>query len=752
MEGDQSAGYPGRVPFGVTPFVGRGTDIAAVLELARASRLVTLTGPGGIGKSRLATQAALHMAEEFTDGACMADLSPLTESALLADSIAASLGLHDGNARSSADAIADHLRDRNVLLILDTCEHVVDECAVLVERLLSQAPRLHILATSRQALAVRGEHLFDVPPMAPDDALDLFARRAAAAVADFTVDDTNRDLLNQLCGRLDGLPLALELAAVRLRALSLGDLHARVLRRFDILDAQRYGAVPRQHTLRASIEWSHALCTPDEQALWARLSRFAGPFSIDSAVQVCHDGELTEDRIVSGLIGLVDKSIVQYSGQRSTGLYRLLDTLREFGMELLRERGEEQQISAAHLVYYTHLAETFDRQSLTPGQADRVATLRGQHADIRRAIDHALSHGEPDSAARLIHGLWLYWHITGRLAEGRYWCSLLQDNSPDTPSHQVVARGVAGYLGAVQGHPDSLLETRDALAVADLTDDPLLAGRARLYFQLAACMNGLPDEASKAFKEGSGLLTAARDGNGLHLMRMHDGLRHVLLQDLDGALATSERGLSDLRSEAPGVEGWVHATYYYVQGLVHMMRQDHASGTTACRAALRVERALGDVTGAAHNLELMAWLTGGSGHLTDTAWLLGAADSLWNRMGGRLTGNAALEAVHQRFESAARSRLGDADFMALWHKGAALSMEDAIDRAVSDHHTPSPKRQPLTPREQEVAGLAVSGLSNREIAESLVLSKRTIDVHMEHIFTKLAITSRHDISARLDTT
>ncbi|MFI7342355.1 LuxR C-terminal-related transcriptional regulator [Streptomyces sp. NPDC050085] len=745
---DSHRGRVPRVPFGVTSFVGRRQELGHLVDAMARSRLVTVTGPGGIGKSRLAAEAAGRAAGRFADGLCVADLSGLTDADLLPHTVAAALDLHDSDARPSVDGVIAHLGGRNMLLVLDTCERVVDGCAAFVARLLAEAPEVHVLATSRQSLAVQGEHLYAVPSLSEADARELFTQRAADVVTDFLVDRPQQAQLTSLCRRLDGMPLALELAAVRLKALTLAALDRQLHHHFRLLDAKRMGVVPRQQTLRASLDWSHALCTPLERDLWARLSVFAGPFDLDAALAVCAQGELTEDQVLEALFGLVDKSIVQYTDRHEGGWYRLLDTLREFGAELLDE-AEGARLRTAHRSHYARLAADFDRDFLEPGLHERLRTVRRQHADVRHAVELALADGDTGSATRIVHGLWMYWHITGRCTEARYWCTAIHDHPGSTPADRAAALGVKGYLGCIQGDPEGIEQTQGCLALAREFGGQFLLGRAQLYVQFSSgVLGGLREEAARATAESAKLLVAAGDATGHHVLRMQEAFIHLLFQDPGAARAVCERGLADLGVRAAQDEGWMHASYNYSLAMAHFMSADLAASAECSRAALRVERRIDDVAGASHNLELMAWLAGATGDFREAAWLLGAADSLWQRMGGRLQGNPVLEALHQQTESGSRDALGERRFDGLWREGRALTLVEAVDRATAEDPAPA-AHAALTPREREVAELAAQGLSNREISESLVLSKRTVDVHMEHILTKLGIGSRRQIEEAL---
>ena len=331
-------------PDGFTDFVGRRGELGHISTLLERCRLVTVVGPGGVGKTRVALVAAAQAVDTYPDGVWIVELSGLRDPELLVNTVGGVLGLPEQDARPKLDAVLGYLRDRQLLMILDTCEHMLDASATLIQAVLREAPGVTFLATSRQPLDTAGEHIFQIQPLpVPDsdaavlfdgDAVELFALRAAVAVPDFTLTAANSGDVIRLCRRLDGIPLALELAAVQLRALPLPELTRRLDHRFGVLTGGRPGAVPRHETLRTAIEWSHELCSLAERRLWARLSVFAGTFSLAAAEEVCAEVELERSEVVNALIGLVDKSVVLREGER----YRMLDTLREFGAE--RARGQ----------------------------------------------------------------------------------------------------------------------------------------------------------------------------------------------------------------------------------------------------------------------------------------------------------------------------------------------------------------------------------------------------------------------------
>jgi len=344
---------PGDLPAEVSGFVGRRDELARLARQLRSARLVTVTGPGGVGKTRVALRTASRLSGEFEGGVCLAELAGLRDPELLPHTVATCLGLPERDARTQLGAVLDYLRDRQLLLILDTCEHLVDACASLAGAVARETAGVTVLATSRQPLDIPGEHTCLIPPLpvpearsrdaAGGDSVELFAQRAAAVVPGFAITEANREDVARLCRRLDGIPLAIELATVRLRAVPLEQLASRLEDRFRLLTGSRRAALPHHQTLRTATEWSYDLCSPAEQLLWARLSVFAGSFDIAAAEQVCGGGALARADILETLIGLVDKSVVLRTGDNGAR-YRLLDTIREFGAERLAGTGEEDRL------------------------------------------------------------------------------------------------------------------------------------------------------------------------------------------------------------------------------------------------------------------------------------------------------------------------------------------------------------------------------------------------------------------------
>jgi predicted ATPase/DNA-binding CsgD family transcriptional regulator len=812
---------PGLLPIEPNSFIGRVAEAQRLTALLRSARLVTVVGPGGVGKSRL----CLHIAStalsagRFADGVVLVELSKVTDPELLASKIAAGLGLPEREADLQQAAVLDHMRDRRMLLILDTCEHLVDACAAFSEAVLRAAPEVTVLATSRQPFDAPGEHAFPVAPLPIEaDAVELFTQRAAAAAPGFAVTAANRADVVRLCRRLDGMPLAIELAAVRLRALPLAELADLLDSGFSVLTVTRRGGVARHQTLRTAIEWSHALCTPAEQALWRRLSVFAGSFDLPAAEEVCADAALPTGEVVHALIGLVDKSVVMRDSDVGSGggdgfggdgfggasgasaganRYRLLDTLREFGGEQLAEAGEQARFLDRLTDRYLALATDFDEHLLTGDQAGRFWRLRAEHVNISTALAHALDDRDDDGGRvaadqveRWRRGCWLavrlraYWQISGELGEGKRWLDRALRVFPGWSHERAWALGVRGRLATFQGDPaNAIADLSESIRLAGELGDELAAARGYLYLTLALAFAGQYSQALTAGQIAAERLAARDHVAGLVFLQPQLAHLHQLAGDVDAALEGCERGLSMLGDDGrPGQERWITGVLHLICGFALFQRPDRDDDCAAAlRRAMRAMRDLGDEAGIAYCLEVLGWLAARGARADQAAWLLGAADALWLRTCGRLSNVAVMEQSHQRAAKQAREALGGLHYENAHDRGGAVDLATVVAWAADESGAvPWPDRvaarrddadpdatagaaasaaaradggdggEPgaaasvttLTRREREIALLVASGLSNRDIATRLFISKRTVDAHVEHIFAKLEISSR----------
>ncbi|MFG3254800.1 LuxR C-terminal-related transcriptional regulator [Streptomyces sp. NPDC048172] len=763
----------GGLPTGGLPaerngFVGRTAELARLLELLGTDRMVTVTGPGGVGKTRLALRAAVRAAGGFEDGVCLLELSALSDPDLLPHTLAARLGLPEQGGRSPLGALRSYLADRRLLLLLDTCEHLVESCAHLAWELLREAPGLTVLATSRQPLDIAGEHVLPVPPLpVPDpgdlgrpaapptgpvptgDAVELFVQRARAARPGFRVTPANRADVVRLCRRLDGIPLAVELAAVRLRAVPLSELADRLEDRFRVLTGTRRGVLPRHQTLRTTIDWSHELCDASERLVWARLSVFAGTFGLEDAREVCAFGELDGDAVVRGLVGLVEKSLVLRADDARGARYRLLDMLREYGADRLEALGDAEAVRERHVRRHLALAEEFDAAFLTDGQVERYRALRTAQADVRRALEHALARPElRGTAAALSTALWGYWHIAGLHTEGRHWYAKVRARYPAPVPERAWALAKSAYLGAFQADPAAADEARECAEIADMLGDRRLAGRGRAYLNLSLTFRGRHEEAEEAAREARAMLEEADDRVGLVTLETQIGYLHLLRGSVDSAVEWCRRGLD--RFPPDSAEAWVRGYLHYVWGAALFRRGAYERSAEVGARALDLKHSLGDAVGTAYCLELLGWLAARERRHERTALLLGAADPLWKRAGARLGGTTIMERAHEEAARGARIALGATRYARYAADAAARPLDEVVQQALSgSRFTPRETGRGLTERETEVALLVREGLTNREIAARLTVSKRTVDSHVERILSKLAVASRTEVAGAL---
>src|SRR5262252_2698794 len=429
----------GNLPAELTSFVGRRRELAEVKTHLASTRLLTLTGSGGAGKTRLAIRAAAEMARNFKDGACMAALAPIDDPLLVTQAVFSALGLPDVSSRWSMSALIDYLRDKRMLLVLDNCEHLLDSAAVLAGTLLKTCPELRILATSRQALGMAAEVRLRVPslslPEAPDDmtpgqvagfdAVALLVERARAVQPDFDINESNAAAVLQLCSRLDGMPLALELAAVRLEGLSVDQLLAGLDRELLAPDAVLRGAEARQRTMEATLDWSHSLLSERQRRTWARLSVFAGGFGAEAAEAVCSDPESPPENVPAVLAALVESAILCREPASKPPRYSMLETVRQYGRLRLREQGEELELQTRHrdwVVGLAHATSTFD--DTNPQTFDAIHRERD---NLWSALDHCrLRPGEAAAGVDIVASLTNYWMARGPLRDiRRYLESLL---------------------------------------------------------------------------------------------------------------------------------------------------------------------------------------------------------------------------------------------------------------------------------------------------------------------------------------
>jgi predicted ATPase len=429
----RDASPPNNLPLELSSFVGREKELAEVKRLLENTRLLTLTGSGGCGKTRLALAAAGELVEDFEDGVWLVDLAPLADPSLVPQAVASSLGVREQPGRSPTETLSDYLGSKKVLLVLDNCEHLIQACAELSEALLRSCPELWVLATSREALSLTGEvawpvpslslpelrRLLDIESLPQYESARLFVERTAAVKPTFALTEQNAPAVAQVCYRLDGIPLAIELAAARTKVLSVEEISERLDDSFRLLAAGSRTAMPRQRTLHATMDWSHELLSREERVIFRRLAVFSGGFSLEAAESVCVGEDLEWDEVLDLLSQLVDKSLVTGWERGSETRYRLLETVRQYGWEKLSESGETGQVRERHAGYYLALAQEAEAELKGERQVAWLERLEREHDNLRAAMAWLLGRGGSEEAARLGWALWLFWGIRAHFAEGR---------------------------------------------------------------------------------------------------------------------------------------------------------------------------------------------------------------------------------------------------------------------------------------------------------------------------------------------
>jgi predicted ATPase len=661
-----------------TSFVGRQAEMVDVEKLLRQFRLVTLTGVGGVGKTRLALRVAARLRAEFPDGVWPVQLSPLQDPELLGHTIAEALGVVDQVLRPQLEVLGEFLADRRLLLVLDTCEHMIDECAVVVEELLKTAPELRILATSRQPLDVPAELVRVLHPLPPPDALDLFTDRATRVVPGYKADPKDHEVAKTLCRRLDGLPLAIELAAVQLSSMSLSQILARLEDRFELLGDADHDVPPRHQTLRTTIGWSHELCAPLERLLWARLSVFAGDFDLEAAERVCSDEQLPGALISTILLELVDKSIVFRTDTAAGVRYGLLDLVRAYGADWLRELGEDWAVRRRHRDYYLALARRGDAEWLGPDQvAWRERAVR-EHNNFRAALDFCLAAPEGHLALELASALFFFWAPCGFLRDGRHYLqrALAQDDEPSPV--RIKALLALGHVAHSQGDYDETM-----------LDECLAAAK---HGDTAVWAEALTLSAGHSFMLGDLARAAAESRHVVELERARGEVTVSLLHGLGiGALALVAQGevdravalLEELREECDcRGELWMRSTGDYVRGRAELARDDIETAVAYGRAALAVKRRLHDRLGMSTAIDLLASAAAAARDGQRAARLLGVGHQVWRTFGLPQLGYPEFVAERDLCERRARAEVGDEAYEKAFQAGLEGGVNDGIAYAL----------------------------------------------------------------------
>ena len=736
--------FPTNLPVQLTSFIGRERELAEVKQLLEHHRLVTFTGAGGTGKSRLSLQVAADLLDAYPDGVWLVELAPLADSRLVPGAVAGVLGLREEAGRPLLSTLTDVLRTKALLLILDNCEHLISACAELAEALLRRSTQLRILASSREALGIAGEHPFRVPSLSlpdprrlssatPDlatalsqsEAVRLFIDRAVTIQPHFRVTNRNAPAVAQICHRLDGIPLAIELAAARVKVLPVEQIASRLDDRFRLLTGGSRTALPRQQTLRALIDWSYDLLSEAERTLLRRLSVFAGGWTLEAAEAVCTGDGVDEYDVLELLTRLVDKSLVLPEEHDGEARYRLPETVRQYARDRLVEAGEAAALGERHLAYCLAFSERAEPELWGSDQFAWLERLEQEHDNLRAALQQSLvgsedrrPEGTAEAALRLAGAVWLFWVWRGHFREGREW---LEQALATTRGASVRARAKAllgaGWLAGEQSEyarATSLLE--ESLALSRAARDPWATAHALGGLGLVALNQGHYERATVLHTEslelcrtmgGQMQIAAALYwlGDGA-LYQGHDAQAQALyeeslalLRPLGATLRTSRvlfrlgrvvyRQGDPARAEALLEESlalnrnlrdqWGSAYALLSLGQVVHARGDTERAALLGRDALRLGRDLGERRIIAQSLELLAHVGHVRGDDRRAARLLGAAEALRDSIGAPVP--PADRPEYDDALAAVRRELSETAFRMAWAQGRAMGLEEAMAEA-----------------------------------------------------------------------
>lgn len=775
-ESRRTSGFPAEL----TSFVGRRDEAADIRRLLSAGRLLTLTGPGGVGKTRLAGHVAGQVARAFPDGVWLVPLAALSDEAFVPHAVNDALGVRNETVRPPLEILVDHLRERRLLIVLDNCEHLPRSCAVLAQAVLAATEGVRILATSRHRLGLAGEQLFEVPPLpapAPEEltpsavesfpALRLFADRAAAVVPGFTVGEANQQAVARLCRRLDGLPLAIELAAVRVRALGVDQLVERLDDRYQLLTCGSPTSAPRHRTLRSAVDWSHELCTPQEQLVWAWLSVFVGGFDLAAAEAVCagkdaDTGEWIDPcAVLDAVAGLVDKSVLVREEHAGQVRYRLLVSLRDYGLEKLHDLGEAAGTRRRHRDHFARLGAEYEQAWFGPDQAEITERIRIDQDNFRAALDFCLTTpGEAQHGLRLAAGLWFHWVAGGIWGEGRHWMD---------GALRAGARPDAGLTRAMwAGAVTSLVHSRSAAVLAGL--DPV---------RTAAAADGEPPVPAPPPVPAGALAPGRARACTAFVVLTRVELACTLVSRGRAAEAIPLCAEAVALCEAHG-EQWARSWALRTLALAHWSAGQYDRAAEHARACLRLPYTVRQHQSLARTLDLLAAAEALAGDAERAGVLCGAVDRIWHDIGGNPM-DTLQPGSPRTAEHPARHTPGDPAHALAHRRGGRMTPEQAVAYALGEpgegaaalvrtcaastvcegvapagstagaapavSTDPGPGPVPLTRRELQVAALVAQGRTNKQIADHLVIARRTAEGHVERILVKLGFHNRSQVAA-----
>jgi predicted ATPase/DNA-binding CsgD family transcriptional regulator len=722
----------------LTRLIGREADARELIRILQSARLVTLVGAPGCGKTRLSLEVASRLADRYPAGVGFVELAPVADECLVASAVAAALGVDDQPPRSPEDALVEEVSTKELLLVLDNCEHLLGATGSLVRRLLDACPSLRVLATSRTALGLHGEQVWRVPPLHLGPAVELFIDRADMSSGRSALRRSSAPVIEEICRRLDGLPLAIELAAAWSRVLTPSELLARLEPALLLLRTPVRDADPRQRTMAATLDWSYQLLQPCDQLLFERLSVFARGFDLEAAQALVPD----ED-VLDGLTLLVDSSLVVAEPASETMRFRLLEPVRQFAELRLVARGARPATQRQHAEHYLLVALRSEAQLRSSEASSALTRLERDEDNFRVALRWARDQPD-DLALRLCTALAPWWAIRGRADEGRAWIGemLLRRAGTDDLRLRASALARASRLAWRQrDYPSTRLLLEESLAIGRKLDDPLGIARRLRGLALVALAEGDLDEARRLCEESVSLFRRHGDRYGLSLALAFLGLTLQLAGDTERA-APCVHEARELSHSSGGITSSLYSLGSMAFGAI-------AAGDMASLRS-HTEELVGRLRRLGGTYEDPGWLwwTGvalasGEGRYHSSLRLAGAAEAAARRDGLQL--HDRLRQQVQPWVERARAEVGPGEAERLAADGSRLSTNDLMDEAVreSDHV----RNSRLSSRELEIVDLVAEGLTNREIAERLIISTRTVESHVDHIKAKLGFGRRARIVA-----
>ena len=685
---------PNNLPQQVTSFIGREKEMSAVKELLSDAPLVTLTGSGGVGKTRLAIHVAAELLPHYPDGVWLAELAALSDPGLVPKAVALALNVPEHPGRPMLETVVETVRSKSLLLILDNCEHLLTVCGELVETLLRACRNFRILATSREPLRARGEVLFRVPSLSiPDlgalpsaeeligyESVHLFVDRAALGQIGFRITPRNAAAVAQIAQRLDGIPLAIELAAARIRSLPIGAIAKRLDDRLRLLTGGRGAGLPRQQTLRAALDWSHDLLTDREKILFRRLSVYAGEFPLEAAEEICAGDGLDGRDVLDLLTDLVDKSLVAFSERDGEGRYRLLETISQYGRDKLQDSGEADQMRRRHQDWYLALAERAEPELRGPAQAEWLERLESEHDNFRRALEWCMSSGDKESGLRLACALWWFWYVRGYHREGREWLEKTLDADAPRPLLRARALLGLGHFAARRKDPAAARSAfEEALAISLSLDDVPRIAESLFGLGHAALRAGDFERATSLYNDALGYFESAGDSsqawviNALGLIAANQG-------DFARARACYMRGLTHGLGSG---HKWIVAYLTANLGVLDFHEGAYESALSHHRNALVIWRDLKARAGLISGLEDIGLATAGLGHAERAARLLGAAEAHAQPLGLSLPIDPVNANIGE-YLLRIRAALGEEVAAALLTEGRAMTLDAAVAYALAE--------------------------------------------------------------------